>query len=217
MTLVIVHVGKCESMLAFTPAARCLIQYLNVQSGESAPAWPPVYGQRRRQQAPQNMPLPMHAAASLRAHAALTGEPWLGDGVSTGRAAQCPALPETALLALQNPFAGAAPGAHGAQPLPSDFAVHSGQQAQQGPTEFEAYLQSLPHGDDVWGNTSGMGLGHMGSKAEGMFLTPDCPDMFAPVSRVYPVSRVPRVTMFPHPNMALMPVLYPKAPAMGRM
>ena len=139
-----------------------------MQSGENVPAWPPAYGQRRRQ-APQNMPLPLHAAASLRAHAALTGEPWLGDVVSTGRAAQCPALPETALLALQNPFAGDAPGAHGAQPTPSDFAVLSGQQAQQCPSDFEAYLQSLPR-DDVWGNTTGMGLGHMGSKAEGMSI-----------------------------------------------
>ena len=113
------------------------------------------------------MPLPMHAAASLRAHAALTGETWLGDGVPTGRAAQCPALPETAMLALQNPFAGAASGAHGAQPLPSDYAVLSGQQAQQGPSDFEAYLQGLPR-DDMWCNTTGMGLGHLGTKAEGM-------------------------------------------------
>ena len=145
-----------------------LICRLIVQHGDGQPAWPPVYGQRRRQQVPQDMPLPLHAAASLRAHAALSGKPWLGDGASTGRAAQSPALPESALLALQNPFAGAATGAPGGQPMPSDFPLLSGQQAQQGPTEFEAYLQSLPPQDDVWGNTSAIGLAHLGSEAKGM-------------------------------------------------
>jgi len=145
-----------------------LMEVLHVQTREdqASPAWPPVYGQRRRQQPPQNVPMSLHAAASMRAHAALTGEPWLGDGPGEGRAAQCPALPESALLALQNPFAAEAPGAHGAQPLPSEYAMLPGQQAQQGPSEFEAYLQTLKQ-DNVWGNNTAMGLAHLGSKAEG--------------------------------------------------
>lgn len=145
-----------------------------LQTGEEqAPAWPPVYGQRRGPQAAQ-MPMSLHAAASLRAHAALTGEPWLGDAVSTGRAVQCPALPSTAaLLAMQNPFAGdASSGAHGAQPLPADcpLSVLTGQQEQQGASEFEAYLASMQGDAAVWGETTSLGLAHMGSMAEGMRL-----------------------------------------------
>ena len=120
------------------------------------------------------MPMSLHAAASLRAHAALTGEPWLGDAVSTGRAVQCPALPSTAaLLAMQNPFAGdASSGAHGAQPLPADcpLSVLTGQQEQQGASEFEAYLASMQGDAAVRGETTSLGLAHMGSMAEGMRL-----------------------------------------------
>lgn len=132
---------------------------------EQRPAWPPAYGQRSRQQQPQNMPMSLHAAASMRAHAALSGKPWLGDGPSAGRAAQCPALPDLALQDLQNPFAGNAPGAYGAQPLPGDcLSVLPGKQV---PSDFEQYLQSLPADGGAWCNGTGPGLPHMGSKAEG--------------------------------------------------
>ena len=144
-----------------------------LQAGaEQAPAWPPAYGQRRRHQAPSG-PVSAHAAASLRAHAALTGEPWLGEAMSAGRAAQCPALPDPALLALQNPFAGSAPGAHGAQPLPEDYlSILKAQQAHQANSEFQEYLSTLPGQGSAWGGDDGAGLSRMGSKAEGMCCVP---------------------------------------------
>ena len=114
-----------------------------------------------------------HAAASLRAHAALTGEPWLGDAMSAGRAAQCPALPDPALLAMQNPFASPAPGAHGAQPLPEDYlSIMQAQQAQQANSDFQEYLNTLPGQGTAWGGDVGAGLSRMGSKAEGMCRAP---------------------------------------------
>ena len=174
-----------------------------MQAGaEQAPAWPPAYGQRRRHQAP-NGPVPAHAAASLRAHAALTGEPWLGDAMSAGRAAQCPALPDPALLALQNPFAGSAPGAHGAQPLPEDYlSILQAQQAHQANSEFQEYLNTLPGQGTAWGGDNGAGPAHMGSnKAEGMCYAPYsascCSVRTVPRSRLCMPQRLPAVATEP--------------------
>ena len=118
--------------------------------------------------------------------------------MSAGRAAQCPALPDPALLALRNPFAGSTPGAHGAQPLAEDYlSILQAQQAQQANSEFQEYLNTLPGQDTAWGGDAGAGLAHMGSKAEGMCHAPcsaGCASVTTvPCSRLCTPARLPAV------------------------